>query len=330
MIINPISYGGSGLLPEIIVTAAAGSTLDLLQNGVVLKTYTLGSTETQHTFVVKNVGEYTVKSTLGDNSTSVSVTVDATAQYNVSANFYNYGDGSKNAVSLGYEGILRCNGKTVMHATASNYSNSANIRLNSEKSHETTDGQVNLDVAARRALGILCGESQTDISKYTDDQYKFLDDKGILLHNFQAGASGTNTVNFSQSIVGEYTIFTQIDYWHFTTGIYLSELKYLVDGSYKTLSEMVEQGICKPLVLLSSNATYGDYYFPNALNLYTGGQTSSGSYPQLRAMFMFNEGHMLSGMQYYANKARDSSSYNDGLSGVAAFDIDDLRLTIEE
>lgn len=31
-----------------------------------------------------------------------------------------------------------------------------------------------------------------------------------------------------------------------------------------------------------------------------------------------------------ASKARDSSSYNDGLSGVAAFDIDDLRLTIEE
>ena len=93
---------------------------------------------------------------------------------------------------------------------------------------------------------------------------------------------------------------------------------------------MVEQSICKPLVLLSSNATYGDYYFPNALNLYTGGQTSSGSYPQLRVVFMLNKGHTLSGIQYYANKARGSSSYNDGLSGVVAFDIDDLRLTIEE
>lgn len=329
MIINPISYGGSGLLPEIIVTAAAGSTLDLIQNGVVLKTYTLGSTETQHTFVVRNVGKYTVKSTLDDKTTSVSVTVDAIAQYNVSANFYNYGDGSKNIVPLGYEGILRCNGKTVMHATASNYNNSTNFRLNSETAHETTDGQINLDVAARRAIGILCGESQTDISKYTDDQYKFLDGKGILLHNFQAGVSGTNTVNFSQPVTGEYTIFTQIDYWNFTSGIYLSTLKYIVDGSYKTLREMVEQGICKPLVLLSSNATYGDYYFPNALDLYAGGQTSSGNYPQFRVMFMLNKGYTLLCMQYYANKSRGSSSYADGLSGVAAFDTDDLRLTIE-
>ena len=96
MIINPISYGGSGLLPEIIVTAAAGSTLDLLQNGVVLKTYTLGSTETQHTFVVKNVGEYTVKSTLGDNTYSSNVLIETVGQYPVTITgklyLYNYGD----------------------------------------------------------------------------------------------------------------------------------------------------------------------------------------------------------------------------------------------
>ena len=83
MIINPISYGGSGLLPEIIVTAAAGSTLDLLQNGVVLKTYTLDSTETQHTFVVKNVGEYIVKATKGANTTSRNVLVDIVMQYHI-------------------------------------------------------------------------------------------------------------------------------------------------------------------------------------------------------------------------------------------------------
>ena len=96
MIINPISYGGSGLLPEIIVTAAAGSTLDLLQNGVVLKTYTLGSTETQHTFVVKNVGEYTVKSTLGDNTYSSNVLIETVGQYPVTITgklyLYNLGD----------------------------------------------------------------------------------------------------------------------------------------------------------------------------------------------------------------------------------------------
>ncbi len=91
MIINPISYGSGGLMPEIIVTAKAGSTLDLLQNGVVLKTYTLGSTETQHTFIVKNVGEYTVKATKGANTTSRNVLVDIVMQYHIElllANIY--------------------------------------------------------------------------------------------------------------------------------------------------------------------------------------------------------------------------------------------------
>lgn len=87
MIINPISYGGSGLLPEIIVTAAAGSTLDLLQNGVVLKTYTLGSTETQHTFVVKNVGEYIVKATKGTDAASRNILVDIVMQYRIELPF---------------------------------------------------------------------------------------------------------------------------------------------------------------------------------------------------------------------------------------------------
>ena len=83
MIINPISYGSGGLMPEIIVTATAGSTLDLLQNGVILKTYTLSSTETQHTFVVKNVGEYIVKATKGANTTSRNVLVDIVMQYHI-------------------------------------------------------------------------------------------------------------------------------------------------------------------------------------------------------------------------------------------------------
>ena len=87
MIINPINYGSGGLMPEIIVTATAGSTLDLIQNGVVLKTYTLGSTETQHTFVVKNVGEYIVKATKGANTTSRNILVDIVMQYRIELPF---------------------------------------------------------------------------------------------------------------------------------------------------------------------------------------------------------------------------------------------------
>lgn len=87
MIINPISKGGKGLLPEIIVTAPSGSTLDLMQGGVVLQTYTLSSTETQHTFIVKNTGTYTVRGTSGSDTASVEVVVDVVGIYNISIRF---------------------------------------------------------------------------------------------------------------------------------------------------------------------------------------------------------------------------------------------------
>jgi hypothetical protein len=83
MIINPISLGCNGLLPEIIVTAPSGSTLDLMQGSVVLQTCTLGSSETQHTFTVKKTGTYTVRGTNGSNTASVEVSVDEIGQYYV-------------------------------------------------------------------------------------------------------------------------------------------------------------------------------------------------------------------------------------------------------
>ena len=99
MIINPISKGGKGLLPEIIVTAPSGSTLDLIQNSVVLQTYTLSSTETQHTFTVKNTGTYTVRGTSGSDTASVEVVVDVVGRYTATITFkvytqflYYYGD----------------------------------------------------------------------------------------------------------------------------------------------------------------------------------------------------------------------------------------------
>lgn len=89
MIINPISKGGNGLLPEIIVTAPSGSTLDLMQGSVVLQTYTLSSTETQHTFTVKNTGTYTVRGTSGSDTASVEVVVDVVGRYSCTISYFN-------------------------------------------------------------------------------------------------------------------------------------------------------------------------------------------------------------------------------------------------
>ena len=77
-IINRNTSGG--LKPELIVQAPAQSTIDIIQNNIIIDTYTLGASETTHTFIVK-LGTYTVQRTLEANSMSVEVIVDTVKQY---------------------------------------------------------------------------------------------------------------------------------------------------------------------------------------------------------------------------------------------------------
>lgn len=97
MIVNPIMWRAKSLTPEIIVTAPEGSTLDLIQNGVVLQSYTLSGTETQHTFIVNDIGTYTVIGTLGSKSDSEDVLIETVGQYKVDIDYFDgklywYGD----------------------------------------------------------------------------------------------------------------------------------------------------------------------------------------------------------------------------------------------
>ena len=48
------ALGGGGLKPEIIVTAKSGALLNLhyKDSSIILQTYQLGESETQHTFIV--------------------------------------------------------------------------------------------------------------------------------------------------------------------------------------------------------------------------------------------------------------------------------------
>lgn len=79
MIIGKAIYAGGagGLKPGIIVTAEAGSTLTC---GA--QSYTLGASESTHTFVVA-LGTYTVTATKGGDTASETVLVDMVAQYAV-------------------------------------------------------------------------------------------------------------------------------------------------------------------------------------------------------------------------------------------------------
>lgn len=242
---------------------------------------------------------------------------------------YNYGDGSLNTVDLGYESSIRCNGSLVM-LNAATYGRSSNCRYYSQTEYPYTNGDgINLWAIHRRSRQLYAG-SDEDFQALKDEQYKPIGEKYIALLGDKPGVSGTNAYTFLTPIEGEYTISTYIEYGALTTGIYISSLKYTVDGTQMTLKEMVDNGACKPLVLMHSGAVNGNYYFANALNLYTGGQTSSGNYPQFCNIFMLNSGHTLSGISYYANKARGSSSYLDGIRCIFAYDTDIYRLHLAE
>lgn len=83
MSISILNRGASGgLKPELTVTAPSGSTIDLLKNGIIVATYTLSASETEHTFVVK-VGTYTVRGTLKGYTRTISVVIDTVGQYAV-------------------------------------------------------------------------------------------------------------------------------------------------------------------------------------------------------------------------------------------------------
>lgn len=88
MSISVLNRGGTsgGLKPELTVAAPSGSTIDLLQNGIIVATYTLGANETEHTFVVK-VGSYTVRASGEGKADEKSVVVDRVGRYNVSLEY---------------------------------------------------------------------------------------------------------------------------------------------------------------------------------------------------------------------------------------------------
>lgn len=96
MSISILNRGASGgLKPELTVVAPSGSTIDLLQNSIIIDTYTLGASETEHTFIVK-VGTYTVRGTLGGETKDVETVIDVVGRYEVfvpiKLYLYNRGD----------------------------------------------------------------------------------------------------------------------------------------------------------------------------------------------------------------------------------------------
>lgn len=121
MSISILNRGGisGGLKPELTVTAPSGSTIDLMQNGIIVATYTLGASETEHTFMVK-VGTYTVRGTLETQMKSVEVVIDAVGQY---------------AVKIQYNLVIYDNGAFVTPSTYFATGGTSNLSITMESDH---------------------------------------------------------------------------------------------------------------------------------------------------------------------------------------------------
>ena len=92
MSISILNRGGAsgGLKPELTVIAPSGSTIDILQNGSIVDTYTLGVDETKHTFSV-NVGTCIVRGTRDDETVEAEVVIDVVGQYETKIDYqFNY------------------------------------------------------------------------------------------------------------------------------------------------------------------------------------------------------------------------------------------------
>lgn len=126
MSISIMNRGASGgLKPELVVTAPSGSTIDLMQNGIIVSTYTLGSSATEHTFSVK-VGTYTVRGILDNDEKSIDVIIDAVGRYTVHIEYeqnytlvYYYGD-EFTSLTGGWEGITGKAGNYPCYAMTKN------------------------------------------------------------------------------------------------------------------------------------------------------------------------------------------------------------------
>ena len=69
------------------------------------------------------------------------------------------------------------------------------------------------------------------------------------------------------------------------------------------------------LIVSSSN---DQWYFPSALNIYTGGSTGAKSYAVLNCYFILNKGHSITALSFYSL----GSTPDNGSDGVWEFSVD--------
>ena len=186
-----LNRGGAsgGLKPELTVKAPAGCKIDLLRDGLVLKTYTLSENETEHTFTV-SLGAYVVRGSLDGDTKEIDVSIDIVGQYRVEIAFvcnytmlYDYGDECVD-VSGGW-------------AVSPFWSNARAFTKNADSLYGSGGGTNNVEYAEYNSAAL-------DLADYTKVflRYKFYTTKDSYKQAAAFNLSLNDGVNARQQIFG--------------------------------------------------------------------------------------------------------------------------------
>lgn len=214
---------------------------------------------------------------------------------------YNYGDGHLNTVQNGYNGVVKVNGTP-------RWVSGTKI-LNGNYAGYYENGYKGTVDALTGPLQSYYDAPGTVFTAVTSRGYIY---------------AGDNIYSFP-AINTESTIGIVIFGGGWTTDVQIADFYLRINGITYTLQNAVNNGLIKPLVLLTSQSWSSPYIWGNLFNMYTGGATNLSTYPVCNITFMTNGTNSIDGFNLYANKA-----FNTTYDGYWVYktDINNFRMTI--
>lgn len=200
---------------------------------------------------------------------------------------YNFGDGSLNTVSGGYNGKLYISdistGKDTLITSSSTWGHSEYIKGNGNLTYDLWEGGTQLHTS-----------------------YNSSHEKAVVY-------SGTNTYGCS-AVTGDgtFSIDVFVTYGSYSFTATIGTFMIRLDGTLYSLKDAVANKKIEPLVIIQSTAQSTSYIFDTPLGLYSNSSTAYGNFANLLVWFIPKQNVVFNGVRLYSSRQTDTS-YNDGL-----------------
>lgn len=199
---------------------------------------------------------------------------------------FNFGDGSLNATSGGYNGKLYF----------TNLSTDVDTAFVSGCSYAGTYTAIN---------GNITSASPNWQGTALHTAYSSSHSRAVI-------NAGTNTyTTTSVTGTGKFSCNVEMIYSSLGYGITLNTFKLRLDGTLYSLKDAVSAKKIEPLVLIYSPSSSSSYTFSSPTNLYANSGSSTGNYANFIIQFIPKEGVVFNGISVYASAA-STTQYNDG------------------